>query len=536
MNIFYSLNILFIILINKIFCDILCDDNLKNIEIFTYFKHKNITKNYSIFKNCEIDKYFDNFYTKNNIYEGISIINRTFLFNYKNNDINNNNQKYKFYLNYSIEDNFNNIELNTNNFILNSNELKIVNLFYQCNNNNNNLNQNYFKINLHFHITNLYDNNENNFSIIFYKYCNSITLTKDNSIDVCHIILILIAIIIIYFSNGQYFQTNFEMTVLKQFPETRTEKYLYIYMLLIPLILFLFNLIYLLNFFINIIIIIVCLISISLILEVILKNFDFFRNLKNRYLENNYISINFLFLYNLSVSFIIWLIYNITKNFILNDIISISIIFEFIRLFQFTSFKFLFFFSLIIWLYLLLNIYLNPSIIYIANKYGIILKEFINNFPVLIIFPKLYYNNNKIFNINNSDNVKYLIVPMYEIILPGILINYFYRLDKYFNLYELYFFYISFSSFIVGILIKIIFSMNFFINISSFIFTFPLIIISNYIYAYYSNKLEKFVNGFNPNIFAENEMPSSNLFQIANNIYGESHGTITSSFEMKNFK
>ena len=536
MNIFYSLNILFIILINKIFCDILCDDNLKNIEIFTYFKHKNITKNYSIFKNCEIDKYFDNFYTKNNIYEGISIINRTFLFNYKNNDINNNNQKYKFYLNYSIEDNFNNIKLNTNNFILNSNELKIVNLFYQCNNNNNNLNQNYFKINLHFHITNLYDNNENNFSIIFYKYCNSITLTKDNSIDVCHIILILIAIIIIYFSNGQYFQTNFELTVLKQFPETRTEKYLYIYMLLIPLILFLFNLIYLLNFFINIIIIIVCLISISLILEVILKNFDFFRNLKNRYLENNYISINFLFLYNLSVSFIIWLIYDITKNFILNDIISISIIFEFIRLFQFTSFKFLFFFSLIIWLYLLLNIYLNPSIIYIANKYGIILKEFINNFPVLIIFPKLYYNNNKIFNINNSDNVKYLIVPMYEIILPGILINYFYRLDKYFNLYELYFFYISFSSFIVGILIKIIFSMNFFINISSFIFTFPLIIISNYIYAYYSNKLEKFVNGFNPNIFAENEMPSSNLFQIANNIYGESHGTLTSSFEMKNFK
>ena len=75
----------------------------------------------------------------------------------------------------------------------------------------------------------------------------------------------------------------------------------------------------------NIVIIFVCLISISLILEVILKNFDFFRNLKNRYLENNYISINFLFLYNLSVSFIIWLFYNLTKNFILNDIISISI-------------------------------------------------------------------------------------------------------------------------------------------------------------------------------------------------------------------
>ena len=37
-------------------------------------------------------------------------------------------------------------------------------------------------------------------------------------------------------------------------------------------------------------------------------------------------------------------------------------------------------------------------------------------------------------------------------------------------------------------------------------------------------------------IFSENEMPTSNLFQIANNIYGESHGTITSSFEMKNFK
>jgi hypothetical protein len=78
--------------------------------------------------------------------------------------------------------------------------------------------------------------------------------------------------------------------------------------------------------------------------------------------------------------------------------------------------------------------------------------------------------------------------------------------------------------------------MNFFINISSFIFSFPLIIITNYIYAYNSNKLEKFINGFNPNIFAENEMPTSNLFQIANNIYGESHGTITSSFEMKNFK
>lgn len=64
------------------------------------------------------------------------------------------------------------------------------------------------------------DSNEKKiFPFEILKICKHSEELNDDSIDICHAILIIIALLIIIFSNWKSFESKLEATILKKFPE-----------------------------------------------------------------------------------------------------------------------------------------------------------------------------------------------------------------------------------------------------------------------------------------------------------------------------
>lgn len=77
----------------------------------------------------------------------------------------------------------------------------------------------FFKAKIDIMMIDTESNEEEIFPIEVLKICKHTVQLNDDSIDICHAIIIIIAVGIIVFSNWQSFESKLEATILKKFPE-----------------------------------------------------------------------------------------------------------------------------------------------------------------------------------------------------------------------------------------------------------------------------------------------------------------------------
>lgn len=117
-----------------------------------------------------------------------------------------------------------------------------------------------------------YEQESVTFPIEILKICRHSTELNDDSIDICHAIIIIIAICIIIFSNLPSFESKLEATILKKFPEVWIIENLSIINLLLVILLYILYIKDILNYFLYITTIIVSIISLVMVLEALLKS------------------------------------------------------------------------------------------------------------------------------------------------------------------------------------------------------------------------------------------------------------------------
>jgi len=138
---------------------------------------------------------------------------------------------------------------------------------YYCDENNI-----FFKAKIDITILNKDSNEKKLFPIEVIKICKHSEELNDDSIDICHAIIIIIAVSIIIFSNWASFESKLEATILKKFPEVWAIENLSLINLLLVILLYVLYIQNILNYFLYITIIIVSIISLVMVLEALLKN------------------------------------------------------------------------------------------------------------------------------------------------------------------------------------------------------------------------------------------------------------------------
>lgn len=354
-----------------------------------------------------------------------------------------------------------------------------------CINNTNN----YFTVRTKISLYNNYTNKSFDFEIEMIKLCNC--AIKD-SLDISHFILLIIIAGIILASVHSYFTSKFEETILKKYPEIRNPENLSIIAVIIAIVFWFFYITDILSIWINITIIFVITISVGMIFEAILKSFHIKAQLSNRTLEIDFLgSITMYFLLCLTLGLISFLLWNCTNNWIIGDFIAVAITIETIRIFKFTSFKFILTLSFAIWIYDWYRV-LTKDIFY--NEHSRLINQFPHFFPIHITFPQMRYTIIR----------EFIPVPISNVIIPGILINYFYRFDKNTNPYYHYF-KISSVGYLIGLLIKFIIFSYWHLFFPSLFIVIPFTIIPPLILSYKREEIAQMFEGFKSNVFAEKE-------------------------------
>ena len=370
--------------------------------------------------------------------------------------------------------------------------------------------------------------NENKDSLVFpievLKICKHSTEINDDSIDICHAIIIIIAVGIIIFSNLPSFESKLESTILKKFPEVWIIENLSIINLLLVILLYILYIQDILNYFLYFTTVIVSIFSLVMVLEALLKATPLKKNLNNRSLEFDFLgSLSFYLLFCFFVSILLFIIYKCTYNILINDIISISICIQSIRIFKFTSFKYILCLSFLIWCYQVLYMMFKSSDLLLHYYNGILINQFDISFPILILCTQ--------FNPYSSLYTEYVCLSIGEVILPGIYINYLYRFDKKVHLHSNFYYFLGLGIFIVGLMLKILLYCYVSLKLPAFSFTFPVMTIAVFYFAYQRKQLDEMLSGFKRNPFVEAEIDSDRLQSFAMSYYRESQ--ISSFVESK---
>ena len=360
-----------------------------------------------------------------------------------------------------------------------------------------------------------YDKESVTFPIEILKICKHSTDLNDDSIDICHAIIIIIAVCIIIFSNLPSFESKLEATILKKFPEVWIIENLSIINLLLVILLYILYIKDILNYFLYITTIIVSIISLVMVLEALLKSTPLKRNLNYRSLEIEFIgSLSMYLLFCFFISILFFIIYKCTYNIFINDIISISICIQSIRIFKFTSFKYILCLCFLIWCYQVLYMIFKSSDLLLHYYNGILINQFDISFPILILCTQ--------FTPYSSLYTEYVCLSIGEVILPGIYINYLYRFDKKVHLHSNFYYFLGLTIFIVGLFLKILLYCYASLKLPAFSFTFPVMTIAVFYFAYQRNQLDEMLSGFKKNPFVEAEIDSERLQSFALSFYRES--------------
>ena len=530
-----NINIIFLILyfLKTVFTTSICDNKspIYGLYLNTSFTQDYSNTNLSIISGCSIDKYWrvktgkeTNFHI-HKVLEDESINRRILKFGYNASKL----SKLKFSEKYIINLKYNILE--GNGFISfgsqtyqNAKEKKdyelifepeldinyITYITYYCEPENI-----FFKANIDISILDTDSKEKKVFPIEVIKICKHSEELNDDSIDICHAIIIIIAVGIIIFSNWKSFESKLEATILKKFPEVWIIENLSMINLLLVILLYILYIQNILNYFLYVTTIIVSIISLVMVLEALLKNTPIKKNLNNRSIELEFVgSLSMYLIFCIILSSVFFLIYEWTHNILINDIISISISIQSIRIFKFTSFKYILCLCFLIWCYQVLYMIFKSSDLLLHYYNGILINQFDISFPILILCTQ--------FTPYSSLYTEYVCLSIGEVILPGIYINYLYRFDKKVKLHGNFYYYTGLSIFIIGLFIKILLYCYASLKIPAFSFIFPCLTIIIFYFAYQRKHLEEMLNGFQRNPFVEYEIGSTKLESFAQSYYRNS--------------
>ena len=530
-----NINIIFLILyfLKTVLTTSICDNKspIYGLYLNTSFTQDYSNTNLSIISDCSIDKYWrvktgkeTNFHI-HKVLEDESINRRILKFGYNASKL----SKLKFSEKYIINLKYNILE--GNGFISfgsqtyqNAKEKKdyefifepeldinyITYITYYCEPENI-----FFKANIDITILDTDSKEKKVFPIEVIKICKHSEELNDDSIDICHAIIIIIAVGIIIFSNWKSFESKLEATILKKFPEVWIIENLSMINLLLVILLYILYIQNILNYFLYVTTIIVSIISLVMVLEALLKNTPIKKNLNNRSIELEFVgSLSMYLIFCIILSSVFFLIYEWTHNILINDIISISISIQSIRIFKFTSFKYILCLCFLIWCYQALYMIFKSSDLLLHYYNGILINQFDISFPILILCTQ--------FTPYSSLYTEYVCLSIGEVILPGIYINYLYRFDKKVKLHGNFYYYTGLCIFIIGLFIKILLYCYASLKIPAFSFIFPCLTIIIFYFAYQRKHLEEMLNGFQRNPFVEYEIGSTKLESFAQSYYRNS--------------
>ena len=379
----------------------------------------------------------------------------------------------------------------------------------------------FFKTKIDITMIDTESNEEEIFPIEVLKICKHTEQLNDDSIDICHAIIIMIAVGIIIFSNSPSFESKLELTILKKFPEVWKSENLSLINLLLVILLYILYIQNILNYFLYVTTIIVSIFSLAMVFEALLKNTPIKKNLNNRSLELDFIgSLSMYLIFCIFISSILFIIYELTHNILINDIISISISLESIRIFKFSSFKFILILCFLIWCYQIFYMIINSSDLILHYYNGILINQFDISFPILILCTQI--------TPYTSLYTEYVCLSIGEVILPGIYINYLYRFDKKIHLYSNFYYFLGIGVFLFCLFIKILLYCYAYLKIPAFAFFFPCLTIAVFYFSLEQQRLADLLSGFKDNPYRENEIGSKTLDSFAQSYMRASN---ISSFE-----
>ena len=524
-NIYYIF--LFLYNIQFIFASSICDSKSPFYSLYlnTSYTQDNSNTNISIISDCAIDKYWrvktgkeTNFHI-HKILEDEKYNRRLLKFGYNitKNTKSKLSQKYIIKLKYNILEGAGYISFGKQNYEnAKNNEMYqfsfepkldinyITYVTYYCEPDNI-----FFKAKIDIMMVDTESKEEEIFPIEVLKICKHTEQLNDDSIDICHAIIIIIALSIIIFSNWQSFESKLEATILKKFPEVWAIENLSLINLLLVILLYILYILNILYYFLYVTTVIVSIFSLVMVFEALLKNTTIKKNLNQKSLELDFIgSLSMYLLFCIFISSILFIIYELTHNILINDIISISISLQSIRIFKFSSFKFILCLCFLIWCYQIFYMIIKSSDLILHYYNGILINQFDISFPILILCTQ--------FTPYTTLYTEYVCLSIGEIILPGIYINYLYRFDKKIHLFSNFYYFLGLGIFLLGLFVKILLYCYAYLKIPAFSIIFPCLTISVFYFAYQRKQLEEMLAGFKRNPFVELEIGSDRLQSLAN--------------------
>lgn len=462
--------------------------NYKYLQISTNMNENSEDFNIVVMNNCEISKRWivreDNnrmCMIPERVYEGEDNIRRAFRFTYKPEKSVKENLEIKN-INLIYPKSVAETRISKNSLTLRPGESYDIYIDYDCWNMSMDRRSDWYKVKF------VLEFEEGAKEFEYFKICEA----GYDGFDISQIIIICIIFLIIYASVKDYLQSNLEAVVVEKYSEIKNPENLFIITCVVFLILIFLQVINVYHNFTEYVILIVAPLSIAMIAEAALKNnkytnpetsdnVNWITNLEQMTYEIPLIgSMTMYFVVCLGIGLFFLLIWVYTHNWLVNNIISIAISIVFIRIFKFTSFKF------ILVIYILAIAYECVWISYHSAFSGenSKLTNISSGLPVKILCPEL---SSSPFKACNS-------LPIADIILPGILLTYSRKYDE--MNYGSMFFNVGVISLGVGLAINIIVYYTISLPTPSFFYTGPIMLIATLFIAYKRQELFNFIEGF----------------------------------------
>jgi hypothetical protein len=313
----------------------------------------------------------------------------------------------------------------------------------------------------------------------FIKIC---TASYADKLDFSHLLIIGCIFLIIYASFHEYLKSKIEGIIVEKFIEIKNPENLLVMSFVIGILLIFLGVVNMYDKWIYIILFIVSPLSLSMILEALLKRKNILDSLETKSFEIPYVgSLTLSYIVCLTSGLFIHLIWIKSRNWLIGNIIAIAISIITIRIFKFTSFKFL---SAV---YVFTSIYEYLWVYYRSNYYDENYKltnSTPQDLPVRIVCPELISSPFSACN--------YL--PIADVILPGLLLMYARKFEEDKN--SANYFKYGLGALGAGLIINLFVYYNMNLPTPSFLFTGPLILIVVLANAQNQNEMFDFIMGF----------------------------------------
>ena len=358
-----------------------------------------------------------------------------------------------------------------------------------------------------------------NFEMI--KIC---TASYTNKLDFSHLLIIVVGILIIYFSAQDYLKSEVEVVLLKKFHEMRNPENLTLMTLIISLLFIFLGVVGGFPTFSYYMSIIIGILSLALVIQTACHKGGVLTNLDSVSYEIPYVgSISLLFLIGLGGGAFLVFLWTSTKNWFFSDLIAISIAFIIIRLFRLTCFKW------IVGIYISVFVY---DIFWMKNHSNSFGENYkLTNqspipLPVKIICPEMY----------SSPFSACSYISIADIVLPGLLLTYSKMFDILHNSNDIYF-NAGVIGTAAGFIIDVIVYYSQSLPTPCFLYTGPLILAVSIAIAISRSELNEYINGFASNLFENRSLEKNNDFMKENldKIATEYDTNNNDMYELKDF-